>query len=142
MSAALAEVDHISCHAGRVHDPAHDLITLVVPADASYARVARIGVAAIALRRGFSFHEIHDLRLAMDETLILLLGEHDQEGSITVRFVVSDDRVDIDAETSYEHRKLAGSGAVERYEILVASLVDAYEVDLDSGQVKLTKISD
>jgi hypothetical protein len=51
-----------------------DHVRLSLPARHEYARIARIGVAALALRMGFTYREIEDLRLAVDEALIFLLG--------------------------------------------------------------------
>ena len=57
-----------------------DEIALKVPASAAYARVLRVGAAAVALRQGMSFAEIDELRAAIDEAIELLLeqpAEHD-----------------------------------------------------------------
>jgi len=51
-----------------------DRIELRVPADARYARVVRVAISAYGLRLGLAPTAIDDLRLALDEALILLLG--------------------------------------------------------------------
>ena len=51
-----------------------DLVVLRVPADPGYARVVRLAVSAYAVRLRLVPAEIEDLRLAVDEALILLLG--------------------------------------------------------------------
>ena len=51
-----------------------DEIVLKVPASAAYARIVRVGVAAMALRQGMSFTEIDELRAAIDEAAELLLS--------------------------------------------------------------------
>ncbi len=51
-----------------------DEIVLKVPASAAYARVVRVGAAAVALRQGMSFTEIDELRAAIDEATELLLA--------------------------------------------------------------------
>jgi len=51
-----------------------DLVVLRVPADPGYARVARVAVSAYAVRLGLPPADIEDLRLAVDEALILLMG--------------------------------------------------------------------
>ena len=53
---------------------ASDEIVLKVPASVAYARILRVGAAAVALRQGMSFTEIDELRAAVDEASKLLLG--------------------------------------------------------------------
>ena len=52
-----------------------DEIVLKVPASAAYARVVRVGAAAVALRQGMSFTEIDELRAAIDQATELLLEQ-------------------------------------------------------------------
>ena len=48
-----------------------DRVHLSLPARPAYARVARIGAASLAHRWGFPPHQVQDLRLAVDEAIIL-----------------------------------------------------------------------
>ncbi len=50
-----------------------DEVRLEVPAESTFARVVRIAVSALAVRRGFDVSVVEDLRIAVDESLILLL---------------------------------------------------------------------
>jgi hypothetical protein len=50
-----------------------DRISLRLPADGRYSRVARVAVSAVAVRLGLGPRVIEDLRIALDEALILLL---------------------------------------------------------------------
>ena len=52
-----------------------DEIVLKVPASAAYARIVRVGAAAVALRLGMSFSEIDELRAAIDAATDLLLEQ-------------------------------------------------------------------
>ena len=63
-----------------------DQIRLSLPARHEYARIARIAVAALALRLGFAYREVEDLRLAIDESLIFLLGTDRPGERVTLRF--------------------------------------------------------
>jgi hypothetical protein len=65
--------DHRDEGADGVRRPEPDEIRLEVPADARFARVARVAVAAAAVRIGLDVTVVEDLRIALDESLILLL---------------------------------------------------------------------
>lgn len=60
-----------------------DLVLLQVPADPRYARVVRVAVSAYAVRLGLAPAAVEDLRLAVDEALILLMGSSDGLGTDT-----------------------------------------------------------
>jgi anti-sigma regulatory factor (Ser/Thr protein kinase) len=114
-------------------------ILLRVPARAPYARVVRVGAAALALREGLGFAEIDDLRLAIDEAMIVLLDGLDEDGDVevTVVFHVGEGRVDLEATRT-------GGGevpeaAVHRFDAIASGLVDDYDIDPERGWVRLRK---
>jgi hypothetical protein len=117
--------------------PAEDHVRLSLPARHEYARIARIGVAALALRLGFSYREIEDLRLAVDETLIFLLGGDRPGERITIRYSTEPDVLTMSASASFPTE--ADDAARERFETLVAELVDSWSSDESAGQVTFTK---
>lgn len=53
--------------------PVANEVRLEVPAESRFARVVRVAVSAAAVRRGVEVAVIEDLRIAVDEALILLL---------------------------------------------------------------------
>ena len=67
---------------------AGDHIRLVLPAEPDYGRIARVAASSLALRLGFSFAEIEDLRLAVDEMVILLMRPEGGPGDITIEFTI------------------------------------------------------
>ncbi|MCD9625385.1 hypothetical protein [Rhabdothermincola salaria] len=52
-----------------------DQIRLEMPADSRFARVARVAVSSLAVRLGFDVGVVEDLRIAVDEALVLLLRD-------------------------------------------------------------------
>jgi hypothetical protein len=52
-----------------------DQIRLEMPADPRFARVARVAVSSLAVRLGFDVGVVEDLRIAVDEALVLLLRD-------------------------------------------------------------------
>jgi serine/threonine-protein kinase RsbW len=54
-------------------------VRLVVPAFPEYLRLVRLTAAGMASRLGFTFDEVEDLRIAVDELCFHLLGDADEE---------------------------------------------------------------
>lgn len=116
-----------------------DRVRLVLPADPAYGRIARIAVSSLALRLGFSFDAVEDLRLAVDETIILLLRPDHTIGELVVEFVIEPHALRIDAATTAEAGRPADPAARARFEEIVAGTVDAHEVGDDDNTVSLVK---
>lgn len=128
--------------AGPVDDDASapDVIRLVLPAEPDYGRIARIAASSLALRLGLSFTEIEDLRIAVDETVILLLRPEGELGDITLEFTVEPHALTIDAVTtagSAQH--WFDAGALSRFDEIVRDTVDEHDVDEPARHVHLVK---
>jgi len=115
-------------------------IRLALPAEPEYGRLARITTSSLALRLGFTFPEIDDLRLAVDETVILLLRPEGVSGEITLTFTIESSGLVIDAmSTAGADQPWIDQGALGRFEAIVGDTVDAYEVDESGHHVHLVK---
>lgn len=117
-----------------------DVIRLVLPAEPDYGRIARIAASSLALRLGLTFAEIEDLRIAVDEMVILLLRPEGEGGQITLELTVEPHALTIDATTT------AGTaqhwfdvGALHRFTEIVGDTVDVHEVDEAARHVHLVK---
>jgi hypothetical protein len=85
---------------------------------------------------GFSYSEIEDLRLAIDETLILLLQDDDGSGVITLVFDPTPEAITIDASTT-ARADLSDEDALERFNTIVDPIVPDSEVDAANATVRL-----
>ena len=117
-----------------------DRIRLVLPAEPDYGRIARVAASSLALRLGLTFVEIEDLRIAVDEAIILLLRPEGPPGEITLEFTVEPGHLAIDATINAP----AGgdgidAGALRRFEEIVEDTVDEYVVDAAALHVHLVK---
>jgi hypothetical protein len=123
------------------HPVASDEIRLVLPAEAEYGRLARITISGLALRLGFTFRAIEDLRLAVDETLILLLRPEGGVGQVTLIFSVDQSGLGIDAfTTAGRDQHWVDQGALARFEAIVGDTVDIQAVDEMGHHVHLHKL--
>jgi serine/threonine-protein kinase RsbW len=109
-------------------------VTLAVPALPEYVRLARLTAAGVASRLGFSYDDVEDLRIAVDELCYLLVGAEGRAGGITLRFAVDDDALVIVGEGT------ARSEPVEFAELseqLLSALVDEYRIGQDDAAVTI-----
>jgi hypothetical protein len=126
-----------------------DQVVLRVPADPRYARVVRIATAAHAVRVGLTPPSVEDLRLAVDEALVLLLGaggtaedvEADEPSDhIVVTLDATADRPPVTIDLRLEPSSSIGGTddtALRRFEELIPAGVVVDRVDLAAGRVSL-----
>ncbi len=114
-------------------------ILLRIPARPPYARLVRVGAAALALHQGMGFSEIDDLRLAIDEAMIVLLDglDDDHDTDIDIVFRVDEGRLELEA--SRRDGDSVGEAAVHRFDAIAGGLVDDYDIDPARGWVRLRK---
>ncbi len=115
-------------------------VRLVVPAMPEYLRLVRLTAAGMASRLGFTFDEVEDLRIAVDELCFHLLGDnHDDEPdppddprTMDLVYSAGPDFITITGSTGL-------SGAVpvpsELSEQILSALVDDHEVSGRDGTV-------
>ena len=61
-------------------------VRLAVPASPEFLRLARLTAAGVASRMGFTYDEVEDLRIAIDELCFSLVGTRGRPGSIELRY--------------------------------------------------------
>jgi len=71
--------------------PAEEEVRLTVPVAPELLRLARVTASGVASRLGFSYDEVEDLRLAIDELCFAVTGGKRQDGSVVMRYVVRGD---------------------------------------------------
>lgn len=112
-----------------------DAVRLRLPAGTDYGRVARVTTAAIARRHGFTYREVEDLRLAIDEAIIALIDDDDPGAAVELGYLVDEGEVTITVHGAADRPP----EAVRRFHALVTALVDRADLDIEAGQVGLTK---
>lgn len=115
-------------------------VRLVVPAAPEYLRLVRLTAAGMASRLRFTFDEVEDLRIAVDELCFHLLGSDngdddipiDEDRTMELIYSASADSITITGRTGL-------SGALpepsELSEQILDALVDEHEVSGSGGMV-------
>ena len=113
-------------------------VRLVVPAAPEYLRLVRLTAAGLASRLGFTFDEVEDLRIAVDELCFHLLGEADngavadEDRTMDLVYSAGSDSITITGRTGL-------SGAIpepsELSEQILDALVDEHEVIGNDGMI-------
>jgi hypothetical protein len=85
-----------------------DDVELNLPAEADLVVLARLTAATIASRAGFDVEEIEDLRLAVDELCLSLIGSR-VVGRIDLRFTYDDDCIEVACRHRADHLPEVGS---------------------------------
>jgi serine/threonine-protein kinase RsbW len=124
--------------------PAEDEVRLAVPATPEFLRLARLTASGVASRLGFSFDEVEDLRLALDELCFALIGTSGRAGQVEVRYAVVDGALEVQGVGAFEPegptpepessaddgRELALSDLSQQ---ILAALVDKHSVYRDEA---------
>ncbi len=116
-------------------------VRLTVPAKPEFLRLARVTAAGLASRLGFSFDEVEDLRLAIDELCYGITGAGGREGTVAVRYLLGDDQLIVEGQAQVPvtaGNAPAPSGRAARLselsEVILGALVDEHEfVDGEDG---------
>ena len=110
-----------------------DAVRLAVPASAEYLRLGRVAASGLASRLGFTYDEIDDLRLALDELCSSLLTMGSGEGEVELVFTVEGSKIIIEGNASYE--AVADSPEVNEWSArILDALVDTHKLETVGGK--------
>ncbi len=109
-----------------------DEVRLTVPARPEFLGLARVTAAGLAGRLGFTFDQVEDLRLAIDEMCFGLTGSKGRDGVLEVTFLLGRDGLTVDG---YGHFSAPGPVHLsELSEVILDALVDEYSLsDVTEG---------
>jgi serine/threonine-protein kinase RsbW len=113
-------------------------VRLVVPAAPEYLRLVRLTAAGLASRLGFTFDEVEDLRIAVDELCFHLLGDADGDDpspearTMDLVYSAGADGITITGRTGMSGDVPAPS---ELSEQILDALVDEHEVSGTDGTI-------
>jgi serine/threonine-protein kinase RsbW len=114
-------------------------VRLVVPASPEYLRLVRLTAAGLASRLGFTFDEVEDLRIAVDELCFHLLGEPDGSGDASDDLRTMDLTYSAGTDVITITGRTGSTGPVpepsELSEQILDALVDEHDVSGSDGMI-------
>ncbi len=109
-----------------------DEVRLSVPAMPEFLRLARVTAAGLASRLGFSFDEVEDLRLAIDELCYGLTGSEGRNGTVSVRFVLGADSLLVEGEGHFSRDEVIADLS-DLSQVILGALVDEHDLTRGPG---------
>lgn len=103
-----------------------DEVRLAVPAKPEFLGLARVTAAGLASRIGFTFDQVEDLRLAIDEMCFGMTGSKGRDGILEMHFLVGADALTVRGEGHF-----SPPGPVhlsELSEVILDALVDEHSL--------------
>lgn len=116
-----------------------DSVDLRFPASPELMRLARVTASGLAGRMGFTYEQVEDLRLAIDELCFALLGKGQINGSLHLRYAMHPDALEIEGASegpADDHRQ---PHLTELSERILDALVDEHSLDPDACRFRILK---
>ena len=98
-----------------------------------FIRLARLAAAALASRKGFTYDEVEDLRIAIDELCFTLVGTGGREGVLVLHYSMVPEGLSVEGvgrftDTATRHVKLSPLS-----DQILSAVVDEHEVTPDGA---------
>jgi serine/threonine-protein kinase RsbW len=120
---------------GRPENTEPNEIRLVIPATAEYVRLARLTVAGLASRMGFTFDEVEDLRIAVDELHHCLLGSSGSEATLTLTCAIRPEGLEVEGVASFGPDGAPPAPKLSDFSTrILRVVVDEYECNAEEPQ--------
>ena len=116
-------------------DGVGEQVRLTMPATPQLLRVARLTAAGLASRLRFSFDQVEDVKIAVDELCFALVGTKGRDGTLTLVYRLEADRLVIEGTGDF----LDGAARPTTSELstrILSAVVDEHEVDERDGTVR------
>ena len=115
--------------------PTQDEVRLTVPATAEFLRLARVTATGLASRLGFTYDEVEDLRLAIDELCFALIGSKGRVGTVSLRYAAADSGLEVVGTGAFEDDTPDGPTLSDWSNQILRALVDEYGVSRNDDEL-------
>ncbi len=115
--------------------PDADVVRLVVPARPEFLRLARVTAAGLAVRFGFVYDEVEDIRLGVDEICFAALGGRERDGTVEITFRVAPQVIVVEGTGTFSDPG-AAPGINELSRLVLAAVADEHDVKVTARHVE------
>jgi len=120
-----------------VSDVEGEEVKLTMPATPQLLRVARLTAAGLAGRLGFSFDEIEDVKIAVDELCFALVGSRGRKGSLTLTYRLDGHQLEIAGEGVFADGADESAPAPSELSAqILAAVVDDHEITQEGDTMR------
>ena len=113
-----------------------EVVSIEVPASPEFLHVVRLVAAGIAARLHFTLDEIEDLKIGVDELSAYLTGPQGRPGTLTVRFAVADDRLEITGIGDFYSGSDVRRELTEFSRMILATVADSASLSTPNGVLR------
>lgn len=110
--------------------PSQNEVRLAVPATPEFLRLARVTASGLASRLGFTYEEVEDLRLAIDELCFALIGSKSHLGTVHLRYTIVPGALQVEGKASFSDGPDPVLSELSRQ--ILPALVDEHGVTRDA----------
>lgn len=107
-------------------------VRLSMPADPEFLRLARVTAMGLASRLSFTFDEIEDLRIAIDELCFTVVGPKGRPGTLELEYEIIPGGIRVTGSARVEE-PVAEARLSDLSELILAAVADEHEVRNDGG---------
>ncbi|HTW08143.1 MAG TPA: hypothetical protein VME46_11555 [Acidimicrobiales bacterium] len=108
-----------------------DEVRLAVPAKPEFLGLARVTAAGLASRLGFTYDQVEDLRLAIDEICFGMTGSKGRDGILELHFLLSPEALVVKGEGHFASPSPVHLS--ELSEVILDALVDEHSMSDGAG---------
>lgn len=111
----------------------HPEVRLLVPAMPEFIRLARLAAAALASRKGFTYDEVEDLRIAIDELCFTLVGTAGREGVLVLHYSMVPEGLSIEGVGQFTDTDTRNVKLSPLSDQILGAVVDEHQVTPDGA---------
>ncbi len=111
-------------------------ITVTIPASPEYLQVVRLIASGLASRLGFTYDEIEDLKIAVDELCAYVTGAKGRDGNLEIKFGMDEDRLHISGEGHFVSDENVRTDLTEFSQMILETVVDSATLAQENGTPK------
>ncbi|MGH9030914.1 MAG: ATP-binding protein [Acidimicrobiia bacterium] len=112
------------------------VVRLTIPAAPEFLRLARLAAADVASRAGFSFEDIEDLRIGVDELCHVLMSPGTEADHLQLTFTLQPDTVTVEGEGPSRNASDPVAVQSQLSQTIVTAVVDEHEVSRDGETLR------